>query len=317
MSQQEFNGASQVQKNLILGLGQLMLEEMMPFLISLSKTSYKGDISLFVDDPSHAMVSVLRQYRVNVIPFRRRRVYDALPHRALFPVDQTYPYLVDLFGSFSEDKDSAKLWWAEVLHKSPARRRYFMYYHYLAARRGEYSNVMLTDVRDVLFQRDPFEFEFGDEICCFLEDKRKTIGSCRVNSKWIRGLFGPSVLREMADKRISCSGITIGGSERIVNYLEIMVKYLVRPGLSRQHYGGFGSDQGVHNYVVHHGLVPNLRLFPNESGPVLTMHHMREEDIRFSEDGFLVNREGSIVRVIHQYDRHPRARDELFRKLCT
>jgi len=47
----------------------------------------------------------------------------------------------------------------------------------------------------------------------------------------------------------------------------------------------------------------------------LTMCYVPEEDIRFSEDGLLVSREGSVVKAIHQYDRHPRVKDRLLKKL--
>ena len=68
-------------------------------------------------------------------------------------------------------------------------------------------------------------------------------------------------------------------------------------------------DQGVHNYVIHKGLVPRARLVANGEGPVLTAGLMEEDDaVRLFRE-----RAGSI-RVVHQYDRLPRLAAALQRR---
>src|SRR5439155_2364653 len=144
--------------------------------------------------------------------------------------------------------------------------RYFWFWDYLASRAEGYRNVMLTDVRDVLFLGDPFDFDIGDAVCSFEEDGRLTIG-CQTNNRgWLHGAYGQEALDELADRPIVCSGITIGEASAVLDYSRVIVDHLAR--LSRQFKC---MDQGVHNYVLHKGLVPQARLVPNGSGIVLTV----------------------------------------------
>ncbi len=162
--------------------------------------------------------------------------------------------------------------------------RYLLYYLYLYEHGKNYSNVMLTDVRDVLFQRDPFDFEFDNCLSCFLEDKEKTLSSCSTNSRWLRKGFGNYVLREIGNQMISCAGTTIGTRPSIMLYLEAMIDCLVN---LRVH--DWGIDQGVHNYILYKGLVKNVRFYENHQGPVLTMMYVNENQLRFNSSGFVIN----------------------------
>jgi hypothetical protein len=87
----------------------------------------------------------------------------------------------------------------------------------------------------------------------------------------------------------------------VFDYLTVMVDQLAR--LPRQLEGG---DQGVHNYVVHKGLVPCARLVANREAPVLTVGLMVE-----SEAAELLGQRAEAVKVVHQYDRHPKLSDML------
>ena len=309
-----------MRKNLVIGIAQLALQETMPFLLSLASIRFDGDVCLFVNNPSREKYKALRRWGATVVSYERPLSDHILPEIILRPrhvrwfLDETYPYFLDFVDSISKNKAS-KLRWAEVLLKSPKYRRYVMCQRYLTAHPSEYSNVMLTDVRDVFFQRDPFQFDFGDEVCCFLEDGRDTIGSSVTNRTWIRDLFGSAALKSMERARISCSGVTIGSYKRIMKYLETMVDYITRFVLPRQSRIDDGADQGVHNYILHYGLVPYSRVFSNEDGPVITLTGVPEVDVRFDKNGYVVNKTGEVVNVVHQYDRLPRVMRTLLNHL--
>ena len=71
-----------------------------------------------------------------------------------------------------------------------------------------------------------------------------------------------------------------------------------------------GMDQGIHNYVLHKGRVPNVQTHGNEDGPVLTVAMMPGEEVRR-----LVFERAEPAKVVHQHDRHPDVRDELEARL--
>jgi ABC-type enterobactin transport system permease subunit len=59
-----------------------------------------------------------------------------------------------------------------------------------------------------------------------------------------------------------------------------------------------GIDQGIHNFVVHTGLVAGTRLVANGAGPVATLGVMAPDAAE------ALVRSGR-VNIVHQHDRHP------------
>ena len=66
-----------------------------------------------------------------------------------------------------------------------------------------------------------------------------------------------------------------------------------------------GIDQGLHNYFVYSGelaaRVSALHLLSNEEGPIATVQSM--PFVRRDPVGRVVNEQGAVVAVVHQYDR--------------
>ncbi len=192
---------------------------------------------------------------------------------------------------------STAAWLAAPL-SVPSVGRYLRYYRFLAAApKGRYENVMLTDVSDVYFQSDPFGFEIGTQLNCFLEDAHETLSSEPANRYWLVTAYGEQVLDELGSRTISCSGVTIGPYRAILEYLRVMVNSLV--GLRYQWHG---IDQAVHNYLIYKGLVPAVKLVANGEGPVLTLGIVPPAEVAAAlPDGY------ADVPILHQYDRHPAA----------
>ena len=193
------------------------------------------------------------------------------------------------------------------MHPNCAR---FVYYRFfLQECGGNYDQVMLADIRDVLFQSDPFAFEMPDGLAVFLEDPSQTIGTCPSNSAWMRLGFGKSVLDELAAKPISCAGTVFGTTAAIRNHVAQKVHIFCQKKLRRS------IDQATHNYILYKEPPPTVRVFDNDTGPVLTMGYVSPEKMRFNHNGFLVNSEGRVFNTLHQYDRHPDLRERLLRVL--
>ncbi len=173
--------------------------------------------------------------------------------------------------------------------------RWMLFKNFVNEHLGDYRRVMISDVRDVIFQGNPFEVEFRSPVCFALEDQ--IIGNCPSNSLWIRDVYGESVLAELKTTRISCAGTTLGDAEPMLAYLRSMwTEISTRNYTQWQVY-----DQGMHNYIVwmqrpEYGSVdPADRIFQ-------TVGYTESGRIQISNDFILVD--SYKAPVIHQWDRH-------------
>jgi hypothetical protein len=185
----------------------------------------------------------------------------------------------------------------------PKRARYFAYFKYLhdAIQSGRtYRNILLSDVRDVIFQRPLFETP-ASELELYYELRSVTIGTCQFNSYWINEQFGKQALASLADRRISCCGTVSGRARGILEYLaEMQIILLTLLPKVRMTNG----DQGAHNYLLHNGLLPEAKVLEN-FGRVATLHHVPSKHLHVNAAGHVINPDGSISEIVHQYDRHP------------
>lgn len=312
------NNSNNNKKNLVLGFVKTYeFEQIKPFVVSLKNTGYQGDICLVYSDLSKRTTDLLQEHGVQLYPFKElyvnlpfyigqggklkqnKKIYPYLLLN-IYPLNRLYTWLLSGASSLAKENEYLiKSLVAQYFLNVPSCNRYAIYYLYLSKYGEKYSNVMLSDVRDVVFQRDPFDFEFEDgSLNCFLEEGEKTIGSSEGNAQWIREGFGNNALGNIADKSISCSGTTIGSIDSIMAYLKAMINSFVQ-----LKYHSWGIDQGVHNYIIYQGLVKNVKFYQNYRGPVLTMHYTNEEKLPFDSNGFLRNEDGSVINVLHQYDR--------------
>jgi hypothetical protein len=69
---------------------------------------------------------------------------------------------------------------------------------------------MMSDVRNVVFQRNPFDGISSPKCHFYLESAGRTIGEDPTNARWVRGCLSAAEAERLAACRISCSGITIG-----------------------------------------------------------------------------------------------------------
>jgi len=302
-------------KNLVMGLvSGYSFEQLRPFLSSLRSTGYSDDICLFYSNLDDRTVEGLRGFDVDLVPFSLgstsliyRRVYNfALLNRLygswlnnIYPMHRLFAGLVDKLSARGSDGERLARTRIAAKTFNVYCVRYPLYYLYLADKRDRYDRVMLTDVRDVIFQRNPFDFEFEDELCVFLEDDRQKMAECPYNSLWLRTGFGESALDEFGKEIASCSGVTIGSYSSVMEYLELMIDHMLK---LKAHPGGM--DQGVHNYLFYKHKLKNTRVFENRMGPVFTMGKTLDLKTAFDDEGFILNLDGSAAHVLHQYDRH-------------
>ena len=278
--------------NLILGLcANYTTDQLAPFVKSLRSTEFRGEVAFFIDRLSDTTIQFLHTHDCRTIPFRQFRHF-----RGAQSVRRVLARVFRAFWSHSPPPERVRRLVTQFWNCMAAR--FFVYESYLRQMDGRFEKVMLTDVRDVVFQRDPFEFSMAGRLCAFQESLPR-IGDDYFNSQWIKDAFGRKVYERLCDCPVYCAGVTIGSASGVGDYLHTMTRYLLsRVGLA-------GYDQGVHNYLIHTGRMEDVVCYRNWMGPVLTLGAVATSDIRMSADGILRNLDGEIANVIHQYDRQP------------
>lgn len=270
-------------KDLVLGAweGELAFVKLAPFIISLKKSGFEGDVCFLVNKVGMIDRLFLRLTGVNVIKIDRAQVLrEVSPEIA-----------ADLSSSFGNSEMSVF--------------RYLAHFSFLSKRRGQYSHVLLADLRDVVFQKDPFDFDLGP-LCLFRE--RRTISGCPSNSAWIQQLFGEEVLHEIGGNIPYCSGIIMGAVPEILDLIKDLLAIPLKEPARWDH------NQGILNYYVYKLRPANITTFTNEDGPVIHLGMVSASEVRLSSDGLVLNESGDVVNIVHQYDRHPALMNALLKK---
>lgn len=265
-------------KKLIVGLAAHYTFDMLwPFLSTLRATGYAGDIVFFYANLSEYTVRKLHEWGVTLVSF-----------------SFSYPYLPETLVQHNQWLDEPALHNLNIYCV-----RYLLVHSYLAEHAGEYDQVLFTDTRDVIFQKDPFLFDTRGALSFFLEREGLTIGKSSINAQWVVDGFGPEELERLKDKPIVCGGVILGSAEQIAQYAQRLLDTIIEKGVPTTIRG---IDQSLCFYLAYeHQLSCPLELYPNTSGPVLTLGL---EDHALRLGGYIYNQSGIVPYIVHQYDRH-------------
>lgn len=176
--------------------------------------------------------------------------------------------------------------------------RYEIYKSILDENFLDSEQILLTDVRDVMFQDDPFkgsknaELEFFYEPCLFR--------NCTANWPWMGGVYGKPGMDMVADEWIICGGTIMGKRASVMYYIDTMIEEVNRVrSTGRPLYQG--EDQPLCNYLIYSGRFENPVFHHNGEGPITTVHH--QQQLTFDRKGRLLNKDGTPTPVVHQWDR--------------
>lgn len=168
--------------------------------------------------------------------------------------------------------------------------------------------VFISDVRDVIFQDDPFKYTNTNFDLEFFEEPER-IKNCNCNAGWIMSLYGPSEMVAIGNNNIICSGTTMGSKNGMLNYFRVMVEEIQSFSNRNIHIKG-GEDQPIHNHLIRNGKFDNYIVYSNCSNAVATLDH--QKDFKFDDSGKLINDLGHIVPVVHQWDRPKQFSEHFF-----
>jgi hypothetical protein len=294
------------QRSVILGaLANLPIYHLEPFSRSLRATGFNGRVCILAAGYDRAQLDELKTHADQV-----RSVDSEYPEHGLARTTQAlafvrrqrgirraYPRVFEAAARTARERDSLERWRTlEYRLEGLQSLRYMHYYRCLLEDVPDADAVMISDLRDVVFQRDPFSDPVtGLEL--YLEDSSVRIGNDDFNTRWLRNLFGQQFIDAKAGQPVSCSGTVVGTRSAMLLYLVAMMTEIA---WRRRPMGA--HDQGVHNGLIQTGRLPAAVLVPNEKGRVLTLGKMKMA--RPNDDGILTNRDGTIPAVLHQWDRH-------------
>ena len=264
-------------------------EAIEPFFHSLRISGYSDEVVVFAASIPEESRAVLRKHQATVVDVENRSV------------PMTY---ASLGGKLS--RAPLAVYRAYWKYRRDVRClivncwRFFQFRDYLRSLPKLPEWVLLADVRDVVFQRNPFSFPYPPGLSAASERSGSTIGQSRGNSKWLWEVGGFRQLRRHAKATPICSGTIVADGTTMRDYLDLMTEHLRRCYF----WGLFDAiDQGLHNYFVHNKMISPLKIFENWSGPYLTLDSEVITPERKTREGYLCNRDESIVPIVHQYDR--------------
>jgi hypothetical protein len=281
------------------------IEMLQPFVHSLRATGFQGRFHVVAAGYDTAGLSRLRELADHVRAVdddyspRPPRASSALAlARRQRGLRRFYPALFEAVARVGSERNSLEKWRNLEFHLEGLQSlRYEHYYRSLVEDAPDADVVMLTDLRDVVFQRDPFADPVtGLEV--YLEDSSEQIGSDGFNTRWVRDLYGKRSVDAWRGRPVSCSGVVVGTRPAIMTYLVEMIAGIV---WRRRPMGA--HDQGVHNGLLQSGRLALAKVVLNEQGRVITLGRVSAPHVR--EDGVVVNADGTVPAVVHQWDRHP------------
>ena len=172
--------------------------------------------------------------------------------------------------------------------------RWKIYSDFLKKNIDKYDKVFTSDVRDSIFQKDIFQFyEQKSFLGVFLEDGDLTEDT---NKKWMLMLCSEEIYKTMADKRIICAGSLIGSVDKFIEFCNIFWEIALEKKDN-------GIDQAILNYIVYYKKAfEDCIIIKDNHGPLMTIG-ITKQDVKLDSDTNLINFDGQIAAVAHQYDK--------------
>jgi hypothetical protein len=193
-------------------------------------------------------------------------------------------------------------WSTRKLHGPIHAVRFERFARILRRHAGRYDQVLVSDVRDVLFQKHPFA-DVASAACRFyLEAGPWTIGSEPTNRRWANVFLTPAEAERIGPCRITCCGVVLGGAPAMTDYLARLAAYLQALPIRLRREGG--ADTVFHNKIAHLTREVAAEIVENDVH-VATMGLTPPSAYVAGTDGLIRTADGRAPAILHQYDRIP------------
>ena len=250
-------------RRLVLGAAVgFRVDQVRIFVESLRASGYTGDVAMLVGPTDFALAAYLRRHGVT-------------PKRT---------------------------WFIRRFHGPIHAYRFQLFARYLHAHRARYDEVLISDVRDVVFQAHPFANIWSPAVHYFLEGDNRTIGNEPTNMVYMRSFLPERDVEKLKPCRISCCGVVLGGMSAMLAYLDRMNADLAAVPLKVRR--KIGADTAFHNRMGHLASAVPVVIVENNVH-VATMGIEPASAYRVSADKLVRTADGLLPAILHQYDRLP------------
>lgn len=234
--------------------------------------------------PIYIGASIRKQFS-RLANYRTRPYYSWLAHQlSKKDYSSIIPVLRPL-GQFS----------TRIIHE-----RFFIALKIIKTYCNSFSNVLLTDCRDVVIQRDPFSLINGKLVSgcepVSIENEQYTLN-------WIKEVYGDEVFDRVSNNPVVCAGVTLGPVKQVETYLTEICNEMWRH-LPQMSFKSWGYDQSAHIYLIFEKQI-SLSLTNNQQGLIATVSLECPSNIFIDLQSRLVKVHNNYPAIIHQYDRHP------------
>ena len=254
----DFNNSNK--KNLIIGLIKGYTWQIIkPFFISLISSKIQNyDLVIFVDKLSEETLDKIK-----------------------------------LCGAIIKDIPEKNLGFQELI-----KYRWKLFSDFLKENQDKYNLVLATDVKDVIFQRDIFQYYNSTKsfISFNLEDttlrnplsKNWIKNFCRTNEEYLK----------IADEPVINEGTIISTVDKFIQFADTLWQTI--SNLSNI------NDQGAINYLIHYKKLFNDNIIMSDNtGPIMAICITGTNKILLDSNNNVLNNKGKIAAIVHQYDRKP------------
>ncbi len=204
---------------------------------------------------------------------------------------------------------------------------------YQLLEKSDYEYILFTDVRDVLFQCDPLSFpknETPSELMLGSENIPYRLEAWNKNNMILA--FGEDIYGRIQDKFVNCAGVIGGRKEALLDFFCHI--YLMCKNINPHIEGGGGPDQaamnilsnlypwkdrikiftGLDTWVCHAGTTDDAIydgtnenymsfVYKNDIEAYRLLNKIETRKRPVLKDGMVCNHEGLPYAILHQYDR--------------
>jgi hypothetical protein len=175
--------------------------------------------------------------------------------------------------------------------------RYLHIYNIFMKENITYNKILISDLVDVIFQEDPFNFKIENGLYTAAEQNilsDTSNSSSNLNMDWIRQYNNLNDLNydNFLNKYVICCGTIIGYYKNILDYLKFYHSINTN----------FNNDQAVINIYIYN-FNKHLSPVDYDKSKILTLDKINFNNLKLNDKGQIINNNNEVYSIIHQIDR--------------
>jgi len=182
-----------------------------------------------------------------------------------------------------------------------------IYYYLYLKEYTQYSDILMADVFDVIFQGNPFPDTIPEE-SAIISEEAKNIEDCKINSGWIYNAYGSADYIDLKTLSILCAGLIRGGYYGTLKVNQLFIEEVK----SMQGKPVFGTLDQAHFEYIFHKKNFLKSILPYNNPLMMHIGHTPVNDISINQRGLILVK-GTKPIMLHQYNRHKDLMDFIYK----